>query len=189
MLSKYNATATFMAIQQFLTPAHDQDVIRLFREGHEMANHGVQDKAMSNTKDYPTADTFADAVKGCNTRIEELQEKARQGQKDGDSLSISRGYTTLMERGLEKLDMYNVMCDAYAVDPIVENGAWIARSLERQAKDGSIILIHMPERGFREYCLTALKLLLEKLCVEKGYKIVTVSELQRISREQAEAEP
>jgi hypothetical protein len=88
-----------------------------------------------------------------------------------------------MEQGLERLDMYNVMCDAYAVDPVVENGVWIANSLVNQAKDGSIILIHMPEKGFREYCLTALELLLRELCVEKRYRIVTVSELERISKE------
>jgi hypothetical protein len=72
------------------------------------------------------------------------------------------------------------MCDVYAVDPIVEDGPWIAKSLAQQARDGSIILIHMPERGFREYCLVALELLLENLCVQHGYNIVTVSELERI---------
>jgi peptidoglycan/xylan/chitin deacetylase (PgdA/CDA1 family) len=190
LLQRYKAKATFMVIQQFLTSAHEPDLVRLLREGHEMANHGVQDAAMSSRNDYPTPDTFVRALKQCNERIEALQDLASRGLGDETS-NLQHGvkwfraphgkYTKLMEQGLEKLDMYNVMCDVYAVDPVVEDGEWIARSLCRQAKDGSIILIHMPEKGFREYCLTALELLLEELCAKQGFQIVTVSELERIS--------
>ncbi|KAG7347260.1 polysaccharide deacetylase [Nitzschia inconspicua] len=193
LLGQYQAKATFMVIQQFLTHAHEPDLVRLLQEGNEMANHGVRDAAMSNTKDYPTVDVFVEAVQQCNARIQELQDHA---MKHGDSSrhdpeTIQSGvkwfraphgkYTKLMERGLERLDMYNVMCDAYAVDPVVEDAEWIAKSLSHQVKDGSIILIHMPEKGFREYCLHALRLLLEDLCVHKGFRVVTVSELERLS--------
>jgi peptidoglycan/xylan/chitin deacetylase (PgdA/CDA1 family) len=198
LLDRYQATATFMVIQQFLTASHEPDLIRLLRRGHEMANHGVQDAAMSSVKDYPTAEAFGETVRQGNHRIEELQDIAAKDvggiecDKDNNKIRIQHGvkwfraphgkYTKLMEQGLERLDMYNVMCDVYAVDPVVEDGEWIAKSLAQQAKDGSIILIHMPERGFREYCLTALELLLENLCNQQGYHIVTVSELERISK-------
>jgi hypothetical protein len=64
----------------------------------------------------------------------------------------------------------------------VEDGEWIGQLLASKARDGSIILLHMPERGFREYCLVALERLLDELVTKKGYQIVTVSELERISK-------
>ena len=89
-----------------------------------------------------------------------------------------------MEEGLIRRNMYNVMCDAYAACPVVEDGPWIASSLSKQIRNGSIALIHMPENcGFRDYCFTALEQLLEDLCVRRNFKVVTVSELQRISEE------
>lgn len=197
LLAKHNANATFMVIQDFLTPAHEPDLVRLLQQGHEIANHGVQDAVMTSKKDYPTPDDFAKAVQNGNDRIKQLQELATEALSSDEqshemTLRIQQSvkwfraphgqYTKLMEQGLEKLGMYNVMCDAYAADPVVEDGEWIAKSLSQQAKDGSIILIHMPERGFREYCLKALELLLDDLCIRRGFHVVTVSELERISK-------
>lgn len=197
LLDKHNAKATFMVIQDFLTSAHEPDLVQLLQQGHEMANHGVEDASMTSKKDYPTPDDFAKAVQNGNERIKELQELATLALKNDEESNnmtsrIQQGvkwfraphgqYTKLMEQGLEKLGMYNVMCDAYAADPVVEDGEWIAKSLSQQAKDGSIILIHMPERGFREYCLKALELLLDDLCIRRGFQVVTVSELERISK-------
>jgi hypothetical protein len=98
LLHKYRAKATFMVIQQFLTQTHDHDMIRLLREGHELANHGVQDAAMSSTKDYPSVEAFVEAIQGCNDRIEELQAMARkcenevvENDRDSDSPHIQKG--------------------------------------------------------------------------------------------------
>jgi peptidoglycan/xylan/chitin deacetylase (PgdA/CDA1 family) len=148
LLRKYNQSkATFMVIEQFIqnnntttslsttsTPAqqqqHEQDMVQLLLEGHELANHGTKDAPMHAYK----LDTFVKAVEQCNQRIIELQDKAvavtavAAAKKNGNinvNIDISRGvrwfraphgkYTKVMEQGLEQCDMYNVMCDVYAV--------------------------------------------------------------------------
>ena len=68
--------------------------------------------------------------------------------------------------------------------PIVEDGPWLAHSLNKQITSGSIAIIHMPERGFREYCYEALDLLLNELVTVRNFKCVTVSQLQQISIQQ-----
>ena len=68
--------------------------------------------------------------------------------------------------------------------PIVEDGPWLAHSLNKQITSGSIAIIHMPERGFREYCYEALDLLLNELVTVRNFKCVTVSQLQQISVQQ-----
>merc|ERR1711937_495857 len=135
-------------------------------EGHELANHGVRDEAMDK---MATADVEV-GVKWF---------RAPQAK-----------YTKIMEEGLEKLDMYNVMCDAYAACPIVEDGPWIATALSKQIHNGSIACLHMPEKcGFREYCLEALENLLEDLVKKRNFKVVTVGELHKLAEEVAARPP
>lgn len=202
LFDKYDAKATFMVISSFLSPFHEPDMIRLLQEGHELANHGIRDEPMDK-KLVTSIDVFLEALDECNDKIKDLQQKANASNHDefaftstdNSHAAIPIGvkwfrapqsrYTKVMEEGLAKRDMYNVMCDAYAACPIIEDGAWIAASLSKQIKNGSIALLHMPEAlGFRGYCLTALELLLEDLVVRRNFKVVTVSELQRISEQQ-----
>eukprot|EP00536_Pseudo-nitzschia_multiseries_P015117 jgi/Psemu1/262688/estExt_Genewise1Plus.C_8220021 len=200
LFAKYNAKATFMVISSFLSSCHEPDMIRLLREGHELANHGVRDEPMDKLS--TSVDVFLEALDECNHKIEDLQQKAnRSSDSNASPASIADAtadatvpvgvkwfrapqakYTSIMEEGLARRNMFNVMCDAYAACPIIEDGPWIAKSLGKQIEDGSIALIHMPEKcGFREYCFEAIELLLEDLCVRKNFQLVTVSELQRIS--------
>lgn len=191
LLAEYNAKASFMVISSFLTDSHDSDMIRLLREGHELANHGVRDEPM----DKLTPEAFGEALDDCNAKIQYLQHKANDNNNDnGNNTPTSTvggvkwfrapqsKYTRTMEQALEDRNMYNVMCDAYAACPVVEDGPWIASALSKQISNGSIALLHMPEKcGFRDYCYPALKLLLEDLCVKRNFKVVTVSELERIA--------
>jgi len=63
----------------------------------------------------------------------------------------------------------------------VEDGPWIASALSKQIKNGSIAILHMPEKlGFREHCLEALERLLEEL-KKRNFKVVTVGELHQLS--------
>ena len=41
------------------------------------------------------------------------------------------------------------MCDTYACCPVIQDGDFIGKFLAKQAEHGSIIVIHMPEHGFR----------------------------------------
>ena len=181
LLKKHNSTATFMAIGQYISyPSHEKDLIRLLKEGHELANHGVRDEAMDVLASTSLPD-FVHDVDQCNQRIEDLQEMALGKRPGVKWFRAPHGkYTKEMEKGIEKRGLYNVMCDSYAVDPVVEQSSWISHSLLRQTSDGSIILMHMPEAGFREYCLEALAELLDGLS-KRGMKVVTVSKLQSIA--------
>merc|ERR1712071_289921 len=158
-------------------------MIRLLVEGHELANHGVKDEAMD--KMATSVDTFVEAIDECNTKITELQKKANTEVGVKWFRAPQAKYTKIMEEGLVQRDMHNVMCDAYAACPIVEDGPWIASALSKQIRNGSIALLHMPEkRGFREHCLEALEQLLEDL-QKRNFKVVTVGELDRIAKEVA----
>ena len=68
-------------------------------------------------------------------------------------------------------------------DYVVPQMSHIKRALDfaDKIKDGSIILIHMPERGIREWNLEAMELTLKGL-KEKGYDIVTFSKLYELSK-------
>mmetsp|Transcript_829 Transcript_829/g.1910 ORF Transcript_829/g.1910 Transcript_829/m.1910 type:complete len:695 (+) Transcript_829:276-2360(+) len=197
LFDKYNAKATFMLISSFLSPCHEPDMIRLLRGGHELANHGVRDEPLD--KQATSVDVFLETLDECNNKIQDLQQKANISNIDSKSTAADSKvpvgvkwfrapqarYTKIMEEGLAQRNMYNVMCDAYAACPIIEDGPWIAASLSKQIKNGSIAVIHMPEKcGFREYCFQALELLLEDLYVRRNFRVVTVSELQRISKAQ-----
>jgi len=208
LLDRYDARATFMVISSFLSPSHEPDMIRLLREGHELANHGVRDEAMD--KMATSIEVFLEALDECNHKIEDLQRKAMNASDSNRDIDTDTNtntdtnkqsppetigvrwfraphgrFTTTMEEGLARREMYNVMCSAYAACPIIEDGPWLAETLSQQIRNGSIALIHMPEKcGFREYCFEALELLLEALCNKKNFKVVTVGELEQIWKDQ-----
>eukprot|EP00537_Pseudo-nitzschia_pungens_P005752 CAMPEP_0172377236 /NCGR_PEP_ID=MMETSP1060-20121228/68799_1 /TAXON_ID=37318 /ORGANISM="Pseudo-nitzschia pungens, Strain cf. cingulata" /LENGTH=731 /DNA_ID=CAMNT_0013104913 /DNA_START=31 /DNA_END=2224 /DNA_ORIENTATION=+ len=206
LLDRYDARATFMVISSFLSPSHEPDMIRLLREGHELANHGVRDEAMD--KMATSIEVFLEALDECNHKIEDLQRKAMNASDTNRDIDIDTNtdtnkqsppetigvrwfraphgrFTTTMEEGLARREMYNVMCSAYAACPVIEDGPWLAETLSQQIRNGSIALIHMPEKcGFREYCFEALELLLETLCNKKNFKVVTVGELEQIWKDQ-----
>merc|ERR1712107_927423 len=87
-------------------------------------------------------------------------------------------YTQAMEDVLTSRDLTNVMCDTYASCPVVQDGEFIGRFLAGRAQSGSIILLHTPERGLREWCFVGLELLLQGLAA-KGLQVLTVGELHR----------
>ena len=63
------------------------------------------------------------------------------------------------------------MCNAYAANPFVEGGTYIAQSLTRQAHDVGVLLLYVPDcNGFRNHCMVELEKFLSclqqhQLCV------------------------
>lgn len=176
LLQAWNAHASFMTIGQYAN-GHEQDLINVLRAGNELGNHGMLDRPYH--EDSP--DQFSKAVDDCSELIQSLHHKAGV---EGGGVRWFRAphgkYTRTMEEVLQKRQMTNVMCDTYASCPIVEDGDFIGRFLARKAKHGSIILLHMPERGLREWCLVALQRLLVGLA-ERGLRAVTVSQLEKLA--------
>lgn len=181
LLKKYDAKATFMVVSSFLADCHEPDMIRLLHEGHELANHGVRDEPMD--KMATSVEVFVEAIDECNTKIQELQTKANTDIGVKWFRAPQSKYTKIMEEGLIQRNMHNVMCDAYAACPIVEDGPWIASMLNKQIRNGSIALLHIPEKcGFREHCLEALEHLLKHL-QKRNMKVVSIGELHKLSED------
>lgn len=180
LLDDYNAKATFMVVGKFMSGEHDSDIVDLFNRGHELGNHGKLDFSLNTLNE----EDFLRNVDECNKKIVSLQKRATKVPQE-QTVRWFRAphgkYTRKMEKCLSTRGLRNVMCDTYASCPIVEDGQWIGDSLARNAQDGSIILLHMPERGFRDWCIVALHRLLEGLR-QKGFQTVTISELDRIAK-------
>mmetsp|Transcript_80231 Transcript_80231/g.186301 ORF Transcript_80231/g.186301 Transcript_80231/m.186301 type:complete len:151 (-) Transcript_80231:105-557(-) len=93
-------------------------------------------------------------------------------------------YTGEMEAVLQRHHLTNTMCDTYASCPIVEDGEWIGQFLARRADHGSIILLHMPELGFREHCFAALGHLLKGLHA-RNLRVVSIGRLVKLAASKA----
>merc|ERR1740121_1188427 len=121
---------------------------------------------------------FAGAVEACSTRIRALQCEANVEERVRWFRAPHGKYTKAMGEVLESQGLTNVMCDTYAACPVIQDGAFIGKVLARRAQHGSVVLIHMPERGLRQWCLEGLRTLLQHLHA-KGLRPVTMRELAR----------
>ena len=83
----------------------------------------------------------------------------------------------VMQKVLNGRKMNHVVCDAFANDTAIPDAYWISQYLLKRVKTGSVILIHMPEKGVREWNLEAMRLTLNGL-VKRNLKIVNLTELQ-----------
>ena len=63
----------------------------------------------------------------------------------------------------------------------VSSEIYNSKFILKKVKPGSIVLIHMPEKGIREWNYEAIELTLKGL-KDKGYDIVTFSELYELSK-------
>mmetsp|Transcript_26083 Transcript_26083/g.45401 ORF Transcript_26083/g.45401 Transcript_26083/m.45401 type:complete len:440 (-) Transcript_26083:116-1435(-) len=86
---------------------------------------------------------------------------------------------------LRRRGFTHVLGDCYANDPFVTDPEFLAGVMLENVMDGSVLVTHIPERGFREYNLEALRLVLQGL-QSRGLKAVTMSALHAASMKQAE---
>lgn len=84
--------------------------------------------------------------------------------------------SSAMRQVLSRHGYTNVLTDCYANDPWISDADFLARTMLGAAADGSVAVIHMPERGFREYNLRAMRLFLEGLR-DRGISVVTLGSL------------
>jgi len=88
-----------------------------------------------------------------------------------------------MWRVLQRYSFTNVLCDVFANDTVISDPEFIAQTLLSllHREGGSIVVIHVPERGFREHNLRALHMFLQGLA-DMGLSAVTVSALTDAAR-------
>jgi len=181
MLRAYDVQATFMTVGAFI-PGHEEDLSDVLRAGHELGNHGMMDRPYH--KDTPEA--FAEAVDQCSAHIRALQRQAGVAEGVRWFRAPHGKYTRAMADTLRAKGLENVMCDTYASCPIIQDGEFIGNFLADQARHGSIILLHMPETNFREWCATALTRLLEGLA-RRRLRAVSVGQLSALAGSEATA--
>ncbi|CAJ1437242.1 unnamed protein product [Effrenium voratum] len=175
LLKQYDAKATFMLMGKFI-PGNEQDLISLLQAGHELGNHGLVDKSYASA----SREEFEAAVDECSSGIKSLQRSAGFPEAVRWFRAPHAKLSGVMSEVLKKKALTNVMCDTYACCPVIQDGDFIGSFLAKQAEHGSIIVIHMPEKGFREWCLLGLRQLLQQL-QERQMKAVTVGKLAQLA--------
>lgn len=176
LLKSYQAQATFMLMGKFI-PGNEADLVSLLKDGHEFGNHGLVDKSYSND----SREDFEVAVDECSQRIRALHSAAGLSQEAVRWFRAPHGkLSAVMTEVLQRKGLTNVMCDTYACCPVIQDADFIGNFLGKQAEHGSIILIHMPERGFREWCLRGLEELLKQL-KSRGLQPVSVGKLAQLA--------
>ena len=167
LLKEHEAKATFFAMLQGFRYVDHPAVKQLLSDGHEMGNHCVSDKPYSKASEFG----FEAALEKTAESIEALQ-----GFRTPWFRAPHGKLSPIMQRVLERHGLINIMVDCYANDPFIPDAQYLADFILRYVEDGSIVLLHMPERGFREWNFEALKLVLEGLKIQ-GLKPLTISEL------------
>ena len=172
LFEKYNAKATFFTTGSHCSHTKKEDVLTLLKYGHEIANHGMYDTPYDNFTKEEFEEDFNQTDKILRQYTNDIPKWYR-----APHASISK----TMQQVLDEKGYTHVVCDGFASDTSIPDPKWISNFILRKIKDGSIILIHMPEKGIREWNLEAMELTLKGL-KEKEYDIVTFSKLYELSK-------
>jgi len=172
LFTKYDSKATF-----FITATHtlnvEPDAVEyLLAGGHELANHGTEDRPYH----MDSREEFARDLNETDRAISRFQ-KERVPWYRAPHARFSKS----MEEELTSRNMTHVMVDAFANDTAIPDPEWIAKTVLNNVTDGSVLLVHMPERGVREWNLEAMELVLQGIRA-KGLQSVTFTELHERAR-------
>lgn len=167
VMKEHGATGTFFTIGEYCSPALDEAVAGLLEDGSELANHCAKDRK----HDGDSSEQFSVALDGAEKELRRLQGNLNQWFR-----APHGKLSTIMDDVLARRGMENVMFDSYGNDTQIPDGSYIANVMLRLVTHGSISLIHVPEKGFREWNFLALRLFLEGL-EKKGLKAITLTEL------------
>ena len=178
LLASNGARATFFCTLNFCTGTwREHQIEALLEDGHELANHCIEDRPYHRDSE----EEFERAFDATDAWIK------RQGRKRLFSKApISPGtrwfrapcgmLSDTMLRVVQRKGATSVLTDCYADDCHIPRPRFIAWAMCRRVTHGSILILHMPEVGFREWGLESIRLVLDDL-KERGLRAVTLSEL------------
>ena len=174
VLKQHEQKATFFTTFNYsLKSWKVKQVKNLLKDGHELGNHCADDREYDND----TAEAFELDLDLTSDYIRKLTGKPSKWFRAPSGKLSSRMQSVLTKKG-----MTHVMLDCFANDPHVPDAVFIAETILRGVRSGSIIVIHMPEKGFREWEVDALRFILSGLG-EKKLRSVTLSELEGLAKE------
>ena len=170
LFKDHGARASFFLTGSHCAHTSKDDVQALLEDGHELINHNMMDRPYNRE----TAQAFEGDLRSTEMVLSQYRDEVTRWYR----APFGRLSET-MRSVLDSQDLTHVLCDCFANDTAIPDPEWIAKFILRRVKDGSIVLIHMPERGCREWNFQAMKRTLEGLAA-KGLKVVTFSELYRM---------
>ena len=168
LLKFCNAHATFFITGSHCNHTSRHDVGALLDDGHELANHNMMDWPYTS---YSAIEFALDI---------DTTEKILLQYRKIDSLWYRAPFgriNKVMQKVINERKMRHVVCDAFANDTAIPDATWISQYILKRIKTGSVILIHMPEKGVREWNLEAMRLTLDGLR-KRNLKVVNLTELQ-----------
>eukprot|EP00931_Biecheleriopsis_adriatica_P090710 TRINITY_DN64644_c0_g1_i1.p1 TRINITY_DN64644_c0_g1~~TRINITY_DN64644_c0_g1_i1.p1 ORF type:complete len:517 (-),score=117.80 TRINITY_DN64644_c0_g1_i1:25-1362(-) len=205
ILTEFDAKATLFLCTDHVDP-HKRDIVSFIRDGNEVANHCGADRSYGGESERAFEVSFLESERVCEELRESalatvddslpaIGPDRRTASASGNTSCAESNVTGLptsahwfraphadaspdMHRVLERHGFTNVLCDSFANDTILTDPRVIAEGLLSMVDNtgGSIVVIHTPERGFREHNLEALRLLLKGL-QEKGLRATSLTHL------------
>lgn len=209
LLKKYNAHATFFVCTNYVQDQEDT-VRALFEKGHELGNHLKEDRLWYYPK--LEQEEFQAELHGANAILDDLEERLGGAGPTASKTRWFRAPQGIMNEKMRQAvtaesttthvlgDCYcDDWCFAEEVDPFFDDKEVVhfqklkkareakmkevAKLMLSQAKQGSIAILHMPEKGFREGNLLALEYFLQGI-QDKGWSCVNLTEMQELCDEE-----
>ena len=168
LLKKYNAKATFFITGSHINNTNKDEIINIIDNGHEIANHNMYDIPYNKFN----ANDFENDLLETNKILSEFTTNISNWYR-APHAAISDN----MHIVLDKYNLTHVIGDVFANDTSIPDPDWISNFILKKVKPGSIIIIHMPEKGVREWNYKALEDILIGLS-EMNLKVVTLTELK-----------
>lgn len=165
-LKNKNARATFFLCSDYLAGLEDA-ARALLEDGHEFANHCPKDREYASLP----PDEFETQLLKTSQALTDLTGRPLRWFR-----APQAKYTASMKVAVTRAGLRHALGDVYCDDWAIADSEYITRTLLKQVQPGSIIILHFPERGFREHSLEALRGLLEGL-EARNLRCVTLSEL------------
>ena len=171
LLREYQAKATFFVAGTHCDVASRERIPDLLAAGHELANHSREDRPYNK-------ESRQDFLKDLNATAQTIRE---MGAEPAPWYRAPHAkFSRAMQEVLAEKGLTHVMVDCFANDTAIPDADFIAQFVLSSVRDGSIVLIHMPEKKMREWNLQAMRDTLAGIRA-RGFDVVTVSELVECS--------
>ena len=167
LLKSNNAHATFFTVGSHCQNTPKREINELIKNGNEIANHNMMDWPY---KKYTEKDFETDLLLNKDILSSYEQEYSLWYRAPFGQLSNN------MNKVLNKHSMKHVLPSVFAHDTFIPDPKWISKYILKRVVPGSVLLIHMPEKGVREWNYEALKLTLQGL-KEKKLEILNLTEI------------
>ena len=167
LFSRYDAKATFFVTGSHCNYSLVADIKKIINDGHEIANHSMYDFPY----DKYTEEEFLIDLEQTNTILSKYTNNVPKLYRAPHAKLSKKMQNVLNNKGYT-----HVISDAFANDTAIPDPIWISNFIINRTNTGSIILIHMPEKGVREWNYKAIELTLKGL-TDYGYTILTISDL------------